>query len=49
MVHGKAGIITSKKGIRTAFLGSSNDSASGWRYHYELLWEDSSEEAIQWV
>lgn len=49
MVHGKAGIITMRDGATSAFLGSANDSVSGWCHHYELLWEDSSQEAIEWV
>ncbi len=31
------------------FLGSANESLSGWKHNYELVWEDSSEEAVKWV
>lgn len=49
LIHGKAGIITFKDGTKTSFLGSANESLSGWKLNYELVWEDSSEEAIEWV
>lgn len=49
LVHGKAGVITLADGRETAFLGSVNESRPGWRSNYELLWEDSSPEAVQWV
>jgi len=49
LVHGKAGIITLQNGSQTSFLGSVNESKSGWSLNYELLWEDSSPEAVQWV
>jgi superfamily II DNA or RNA helicase len=39
LIHGKAGVITLADGAKTAFLGSVN----------ELLWEDASPEAVQWV
>ena len=49
LIHGKAGVITFKDGTKTSFLGSANESLSGWKLNYELVWEDSSEEAIEWV
>lgn len=49
LVHGKAGVITFKDGSKTSFLGSANESFSGWKLNYELVWEDSSEEAVDWV
>jgi len=49
LVHGKAGVITLQNGSQTSFLGSVNESKSGWSLNYELLWEDSSAEAVQWV
>lgn len=33
--HTKAGILTDAFGDRIAFVGSSNESASGWRYNHE--------------
>ncbi len=47
--HGKAGVITLANGQKTSFMGSANESLSGWRINYELLWEDTSAEAVQWV
>ncbi|MCX5991388.1 MAG: phospholipase D-like domain-containing protein [Chloroflexi bacterium] len=49
LVHGKAGVIMLADGSRTAFLGSVNESRSAWTLNYELLWEDSSPEAVAWV
>lgn len=49
MLHGKAGVITQADGAKTAFLGSVNETASGWRANYELLWEDASADAVSWV
>ena len=49
LVHGKAGVITLADGSRTAFMGSVNESRSAWTLNYELLWEDSSLEAVTWV
>ncbi len=48
-LHGKAGIIEGQDGQKTSFLGSMNETKEGWGEHYELLWEDDSAEAIQWV
>jgi len=49
LIHGKAGVITLKDGSKTAFVGSVNETAAGWKLNYEILWEDDSEEAVQWV
>jgi len=49
LVHGKAGVITSQTGERTAFMGSTNETWNAWKLNYELVWEDSSEEAVAWV
>ena len=49
LIHGKAGVITLENGSKTSFLGSINETYSGWNLNYELLWEDDSEEAVRWV
>jgi phosphatidylserine/phosphatidylglycerophosphate/cardiolipin synthase-like enzyme len=49
LVHGKAGVITLADGSKTCFLGSANESKSAWRLNYELVWEDTSAEAVCWV
>jgi hypothetical protein len=49
LIHGKAGVITLADGTKTAFLGSVNESRAAWTLNYELLWEDSSPDAVQWV
>lgn len=49
LVHGKAGVIHYPDGSATAFLGSVNESLSGWALNYELLWEDDDPAAAQWV
>lgn len=49
LIHGKAGVITLADGSRTSFLGSANESKSAWRMNYELIWEDDSAEAVDWV
>lgn len=49
LIHGKAGVIRRPDGNATAFLGSVNESSSAWKMNYELLWEDSSPDAIAWV
>src|SRR5712692_3188443 len=48
-LHGKAGIIESRTGTTTSFMGSLNETREGWSENYELLWEDDSPEAVQWV
>ncbi len=49
LVHGKAGVITLVSGRKTSFVGSANETKDGWKMHYELVWEDESEEAVRWV
>lgn len=49
LVHGKAGIITLSDGSKTSFMGSVNETLSAWRWNYEMIWEDNSIEAIEWV
>ncbi len=49
LIHGKAGVITKKDGSKTAFIGSANESVSGWLLNYEIIWEDDSPEAVAWV
>jgi len=49
LIHGKAGVITSTDGTRTAFMGSINETYSAWELNYEILWEDTSPEAADWV
>lgn len=49
LIHGKAGVITLENGEKTSFLGSANETFSGWKLNYELLWEDDSEESVAWV
>ncbi|AMW32753.1 SNF2 family N-terminal domain-containing protein [Fervidobacterium changbaicum] len=49
LIHGKAGVITFKDGRKTAFIGSVNETLTGWKLNYEILWEDDSPEAVDWV
>lgn len=49
LIHGKAGVITLADGSKTSFIGSTNESKLGWKINYELVWEDSSPDAISWV
>jgi ERCC4-related helicase len=49
LVHGKAGVLTFEDGSQTSFLGSANESKSGWTLNYELIWEDPSKESVAWV
>ena len=48
-VHGKAGVIEQEDGSKIAFLGSVNESKAAFAHNYEILWEDSSQEAARWV
>jgi hypothetical protein len=48
-VHGKAGLIEHLDGRVFSFVGSVNDSASGFRHAYEILWGDEDAAAAQWV
>jgi superfamily II DNA or RNA helicase len=48
-VHGKAGAIEHADGREHSFVGSLNDSASGLRHAYEILWTDDDPDAAKWV
>jgi hypothetical protein len=48
-VHGKAGVITLADDRRLGFIGSVNETRSGWQRHYEILWEDDSPEGVAWI
>jgi len=48
-VHGKAGVIQRADGRKVGFIGSMNETRSGWQHHYEILWEDDSPEGIAWI
>lgn len=47
--HGKAGVFTRADGTKTSFIGSVNESYSGWKINYELVWEDDTPETVKWV
>ncbi len=49
LIHGKAGVITKGDGSKEAFLGSMNETYSGWSSNYELVWVDEEKESIDWV
>ncbi len=49
LIHGKAGVITLANGSKTAFLGSTNETWHAWKLNYELVWEDDSAAAVEWV
>lgn len=48
-LHGKAGVIECADGRKLGFMGSMNETSSGWQRHYEILWEDDSPEGIAWI
>ncbi|MBS3953097.1 MAG: DEAD/DEAH box helicase family protein [Methylomicrobium sp.] len=48
-VHGKAGVIECADGRKLGFIGSMNETRSGWQHHYEILWEDDSSEGVAWI
>ena len=48
-VHGKAGVIERADGRKLGFIGSMNETRSGWQHHYEILWEDDSPEGVAWI
>lgn len=48
-LHGKAGVIELADGRKLGFIGSMNETSSGWQRHYEILWEDDSPEGVAWV
>lgn len=49
LIHGKAGVITLENGKKTSFIGSANETYDAWKLNYEIIWEDDSPEAVQWV
>ncbi len=48
-VHGKAGVIELADGRKLGFIGSMNETRSGWQRHYEILWEDDTPEGVAWI
>lgn len=48
-IHGKAGVMRYANGLATSFIGSANDSERAWSANYELVWEDDTDESVQWV
>ena len=48
-LHGKAGVIGLADGSKLGFIGSMNETSSGWQRHYEILWEDDSPEGVAWI
>jgi len=49
LMHGKAGVITYADGSKTSFLGSINETKSAFTTNYEMLWEDSDPDSVEWV
>ena len=49
LMHGKAGVITYEDGSKLSFLGSINETKSAYTTNYEMLWEDDSKSAVEWV
>jgi SNF2 family DNA or RNA helicase len=48
-LHGKAGVIECADGRKLGFMGSMNETSSGWQRHYEILWEDDSPKGVAWI
>ena len=48
-LHGKAGVIELANRRKLGFVGSMNETRSGWQRHYEILWEDDSPEGVAWI
>lgn len=48
-VHGKAGVIECADGTKIGFIGSINETKKGWDDNYEILWQDTSPEGIEWI
>ncbi len=48
-LHGKAGVIELADGRKLGFIGSMNETRSGWQRHYEILWEDDSPDGVAWI
>lgn len=49
LMHGKAGVIAYEDGRRVAFIGSMNETKSALTTNYEIVWEDDSNSAVEWV
>ena len=51
LIHGKAGVITKKDGSKISFMGSMNETYSGWGKggNYEIAWVDDADAAVDWV
>jgi superfamily II DNA or RNA helicase len=49
LLHGKAGLVRHADGSRLCFVGSANETLSGWRRNYEIVWADRSIEGCDWV
>lgn len=49
LMHGKAGVISYEDGRRVAFIGSMNETKSALTTNYEIVWEDDSAAAVEWV
>ena len=48
-LHGKAGVIEGSDGSKTCFLGSINETRGAFAQNYEILWEDTSAQGVEWV
>lgn len=48
-LHGKAGVIRRHDGTATCFIGSINETREAWKEHYEIVWEDTSDQGVAWV
>ena len=48
-LHGKAGVIELADSRKLGFIGSMNETSSGWQRNYEILWEDDSPEGVAWI
>ena len=48
-LHGKAGLIRYPDGRARGFIGSVNDTVQAWTRNYEILWEEETVEAADWV
>jgi ERCC4-related helicase len=51
LIHGKAGVITKTDGSKLSFMGSMNETYSGWGKggNYEIAWVDDDDAAVDWV
>lgn len=48
-LHGKAGLIRYPDGRARGFIGSVNDTFRAWTGNYEILWEEATTAAADWV